>query len=281
MTEVVLPAASGSELEADSLHLLAVRLGGRCVGVVGDVPTWGPEAAVSLFVAGVTLARELGWVNDGPAAVLVTLAAVTVIGQLLCAGLLDPLFPRSPSWAVAVDPAPEAAAVVAMPTDLPLPGLAPARLLLALVCFAVALLPPVAALAIAAPPLLLLWRPAPPDFAARFRSVSRPAQAAGAPILLCGASCRDARGVLGAIDWLQRRRPVVVWVAGDGGGCVRLPPGWPGGWDTDARALLSDPAVLRLWLRGFDVRVVGGPGPERGLDDAVAAALIDSPGPGV
>jgi len=137
-------------------------------------------------------------------------------------------------------------------------------------------LPPLSALAFILPPLLLLWRRTPADIAARFRSASGPARSAGAPIFLCGASCRDARGLLGVIDWLQRRQPAVIWVAGDGGGCVTLPRRWPGDWSADARAWLADPAVLRLWLRGFEVRVVGGPGPARGLEGAIAAALIDS-----
>lgn len=275
MSQVVLPASSGSELEDDALHLLAARLGGRCLGVVGDVPAWGPEAAVSLGVAASAAARSLGVCSDELGAVVAALGAVLVFGQVAGARLLDGLFPRSPSWAVAVDPDPVAEVVIAIPTDVPLPGLTPARVALGVLCLAVALLPPLSAVALGLPPLLLLWRRPPPDIAARFRGVSGPARAARAPIFLCGAACRDARGPLGVIDWVQRRRPAVIWVAGDGGGCVVLPRGWPSAWSAEARAWLADPAVLRLWLRGFEVRVVGGPGPARGLEGAVAAALID------
>lgn len=279
---IVLPAASGSALEAESLRLLAERLGGRRIGVVGDVALWGPEAILSVILAFMAGLSALGAVSGTGLRLAGVLAAVLVVGQLAGVRLLDLLLPRSPTWSVVVDPplasggagrAARPRVVVALPTDLPLPGLTLARGALVVACLAVAVLPPVAAPALALPPLLLLWRRAPAEIATWFRVIAPVAREAGAPVLLCGASHRDARGVLGTLDWVRAGRPCVVWVVGDGPGCDVLGRSAPWRWTRRARRWLEDPAVLRLWLRGFEVRVIGGAAGEGDLATAARTAL--------
>ncbi len=276
---IVLPAASGSALEAESLRLLAERLGGRRIGVVGDVLLWGPEGLLSGALALVALSSGVGIVSPGGLQLAGVLAAVLVLGQVAGVRLIDEVMPRSPSWSVLVDARPSPSAVVVIPTDLPLPGLTLARGALLLVCLLVALLPPVAALALALPPLLLLWRRKPAEVSAWFRVVSPVAREVGAPILLSGASHRDARGVTGALDWVRAGRPCLVWVVGDGPGCDVLGRSPPWTWSRPARRWLEDPAVLRLWLRGFEVRVVGGPRGAGDLTSAVRTALTQGKPP--
>ncbi|MSP55773.1 MAG: hypothetical protein EXR69_09260 [Myxococcales bacterium] len=123
--------------------------------------------------------------------------------------------------------------------------------------------------------MLLAVRGRVPDIAAHYRIASGAVRSVneGVPIVLCGGSRRDARGLLGTIDWLHAEPTVVVWVAGTGGSCdvvsIRSP------WRMTGAAVkhLLDPAVLRLWLRGFEVRIVGDRPAGSDLDSAVRRAL--------
>lgn len=252
-----LPARSGSLAEAEALRAVAERTRGERLGVVGDVPLWLPEALASLVALAAAGAARAGWVSPATAAWACVLVAVLVAAQLLGARLLDGLCARSPTWAVALGPLRAASPVLVLPTDLPAPGLTAARVVLALLVLA---LPwaPVGGWATLAVPAALAWVPGRRPAAWTWFCEAAPvARELGTPVLLCGGSRRDARGLLGALDWKHVERAPVVWVVGVGGGVVHLPRVAPWALSAPARRWLLDPAVLRLYLRGHAVWVVG------------------------
>lgn len=276
-TEILLPASSGSDLEADSLRKLEERLAGRRVGVVGDLPLWGPEALLSAAVLAITGLYAAGGLSEVARDTLCVLGAVTAASQLVGAGLLDFLFARTATWAVVVGPLDaRTTSVVAIPTDHPVLLLQAARVVLVAALALVPMLPALTSLVLLAGlPLLLAFRGRVPEIAAQYRIASGAVRAVdeGVPIVLCGGSRRDACGIIGTMDWLHAEPTVVVWIAGTGGSCDVVTRRAPWKMTPDAIKRLLDPAVLRLWLRGFEVRVVGVRPAGGELDAAVRHAL--------
>ncbi len=257
--EIVLPARSGSEAEGEAARALALRTGGERIGVVGDVGVWAPEAALTAIVAACAGATAAGWVPSAALGVACGAAAVLVAAQALGARLLDGLFPRSPTWSVVVGPlGPATPTIVVLPIDVPVPAITLARLLLGCAFLAAPWLPWTVALGISVVPAgLLLFRGAVPEVSGWYRQCVPVTRAAAVPLLLAGGSRRDARGVLGTLDWRRAARPAVLWVVGSGGGLAHLPRTGPWRWPRESQRWLLDPAVLRLWMRGMDVWVLG------------------------
>lgn len=261
--EIVLPARSGSVAEGEAAHALGARTSGDRIGVVGDVGIWAPETLLSGLVVALVAAASAGWVPPAAFGVACGAAAVIVAAQAFGVRLLDGFFPRSPTWAVVVGPlGADTATVLALPIDVPVPAITVARLLLVgvllLVPWVLWLPWPVAVGLLLVPPGLLLFRGAVPEVSVWFRQCAPIARAAGFPLVLAGGSRRDARGLLGALDWRRAGKPSVIWVVGNGGGVAHLPRSSPWRWPQESRRWLLDPAVLRLWLRGMDVWVLGG-----------------------
>ncbi len=245
--------------------------------MVGDVALWAPEGVLSVLALGVAALAAAGWVSERSVSLAWVGCAVLVAGQLSGVRLLDGLLPRRPSWAVIADTAPlnaETRAVVAIPTDLPIRGLTAARVGLLLLLLLLPLLPTAFALALLAPCALLFWPAHVPQVSAQFRLAEPVGKELGVPIVLAGASRRDAQGLLGTLDWLHAERPAILWVVGVGGGVEHVAGVRPWTWSGPARRRLLDPAILKLWLRGFDVWVVGGG--DGALGTAIRLALAQA-----
>ena len=259
--EIVLPARSGSDAEGEATRALAARTSGGRVGVVGDVGIWAPETLLSVWVGAFMVAVSGGWAPPPALGVACGAAAVVVGAQALGVGLLDGLFPRSPTWSVVVGPlGANTTTVLALPIDVPVPSITVARVLLGCAFLAVPWLPwQVAVPFLLVPPALLLRRGAVPEVSSWFRQCAPIARASGVPLVLAGGSRRDARGLLGTLDWRRAGKPSVIWVVGNGEGVAHLPRSSPWRWPQESRRWLLDPAVLRLWLRGIDVWVLGHP----------------------
>ncbi len=274
--EIVLPAPSGSELEAASLKRLAERLGGRCVGVVGDAPLWGVETILSAVSLVALALSAVGGLSDQAVRVEAALAATIALGQCLGVGVLDFLLPRRPTWAVVVGSVnASTGAVIAIPTDNPFPTLPLARAALVIVLAVAPWLPGPHPLLVASGmlgvlPASLLIRLKVPEVSVAYRLAAD--AGSGLPIVLCGGSQREGRGLVGALDWLRARRPVILWVAGTGDGVEMLPRLLPWRWTGRSARWLRKPALLKLVLRGYDVRLVGASGATGGLGAAVTAS---------